>query len=146
MRVPLMRHSKWVSESGVRADSRSAHDHSILSHILENAVVIDQLNVVNLVCLEIVRKRLILLEEAHPIDPGQPSFEGWEHWLGLGERRAGILIPPELSWHVAKKVGDESAVAKERRKAKEEKRLSKPEDKEPKGKGKRGADSAESTA
>ena len=77
------------------------------------------------------------------MDPGQPSFEGWEHWLGLGERRAGILIPPELSRHVAKKVGDECAVAKERRKAKEEKRLSKHKDPNNKGKG-RGADGADS--
>ena len=121
--TPRMRHSKWVSESGVGSDSHSAHEHSVLSHALEKAVVIDRLNVVKLFCLEIFGRRLILLEEAHAMDPGQPSFEGWEHWLGLGERRAGILIPPELSRHVVKKVGDESAVAKQRRQAKEEKRF-----------------------
>ena len=54
--------------------------------------------------------------------------------MGLGERRAGILIPPELSRHVAKKVGDEADVARERRKSKEETRLSK--NKPDKGKGK----------
>ena len=70
--TPLMRHSKWVLESGVGTDSRSAHEHSILSHILEKAVVIDQLNVANLVCLEIFSRRLILLEQAHAIDPGHP--------------------------------------------------------------------------
>ena len=76
------------------------------------------------------------------MDPGQPSFEGWEHWAGLGERRAGILIPPELSRHVAKKVGDERLVAKERRKAREEKRLGEhlPEDKKGKGKVAEGAE------
>ena len=141
--TPLLRHSRWVSESGVGADSRSGHEHSILSHILEKAVCIDQLNVVNLVSLEIVVRRLVLLEEAHSIDPGQPSFEGWEHWLGLGERRAGILVPPELSRHVARKVGDESAVQKERRKAKEERRFTKKDKTHPKGdgKGKKGDDS-----
>ena len=102
--------------------------------------MIDQLNVVNLVCLEIVSRRLIFLEEAHAMDPGQPSFEGWERWLGLGERRAGILLPPELSRHVAKRVGDESAVAKERRKAKEEKRLGKHPPKDKKGNGAEGAE------
>ena len=123
--TPLQRHGKWIAESGVGADSRSGHEHSILSHILEKTICVDQLNVVNLVGMEIVVRRLILLEEAHSVDPGQPSFEGWEHWLGLGERRAGILIPPELSRHVARKVGDEAAVAKERRKAKEERKLAK---------------------
>ena len=106
--------------------------------------MIDQLNVVNSVCLEIVGMRLILLVEAYAIDPGQPSFEGWEHWLGLAERRAGILVPLELSRHVSKKVGDESAVAKERRKAREEKRLAKhtPGGKKGKGKGSEGAEAA----
>ena len=61
--TPLLRHSRWVSESGVGADSRSGHEHSILSHVLEKAVCIDQLNVVNLVSLEIVVRRLGWLEE-----------------------------------------------------------------------------------
>ena len=69
-----MRHSKWVSESGVGADSRSAHEHSILSHVLEKAVLLDQRNLVNLVSLEIVGRRLVLLEDAHSLDAGQPSF------------------------------------------------------------------------
>ena len=97
---------------------------------------------VNLVSLEIVGRRLILLEEAHSLDPGSPSFEGWEHWLGLGERRAGILIPPELSRFVAKRVGDEAAVAKERRKAREEKKASKNKGKD---KGSKGDGKGEST-
>ena len=134
--TPLLRHGKWVAESGVGADSRSAHEHSILSHVLEKSMVVDQLNVVNLVSMEIVGRRLILLEEAHSVDPGAPSFEGWEHWLGLGERRAGVLIPPELSRFVAKRVGDEAAVAKERRKAKEERRLGKHKPGKGEGKGK----------
>ena len=79
--TPLSRHGKWVTESGVGADSRSSHEHSILSHVLEKAITVDQLNVVNLVALEIVVRRLILLEEAHSVDAGAPSFEGWEHWL-----------------------------------------------------------------
>jgi hypothetical protein len=136
--TPLLRHGKWVAESGVGADSRSAHEHSILSHVLEKSMVVDQLNVVNLVSMEIIGRRLILLEEAHSVDPGQPSFEGWEHWLGLGERRAGVLIPLELSRFVAKRVGDEAAVAKERRKAKEERKLGKKPGKGAKGEGRDG--------
>ena len=92
---------------------------------------------VNLGLLEIVGRRLILLEEAHSVDAGAPSFEGWEHWLGSGERRAGVLIPPEVSRYVAKRVGDEAAVAKERRKAQEERRFGKNRKKDDqKGKGK----------
>ena len=54
----------------------------------------------------------------------------------MGERRAGVLVPPELSRYVAKRVGDEAAVAKERRKAAEERKFAKNKNKDGKGKGK----------
>ena len=53
----------------------------------------------------------------------------------MGERRADILIPPDLSRQVAEKVGDEAVVAKEQRKANENKRLSKSKPDKGQGKG-----------
>ena len=93
--------------------------------------------------MELVLRRMVLLEEAHSVNAGQPNFDGAEHWLGLGERRGGVLIPPELSQWVAKKVAEETAVQKERRKAKEERKLAKSVP-DPKGRGKgAGAGSAD---
>ena len=43
--------------------------------------------------------------------------------MGLSKRKGGVLINPELSRHVATKVQEETAVAKERRKAREERKL-----------------------
>ena len=94
--TPIGRHSKGVAESGVGTESRSADEHFLLSHVLEKAVCVDQLCVMNLICLELVVRRLVLLKEAHSNNPSHPNFEGAEHWLGLGERRAGVLIPPRV--------------------------------------------------
>ena len=141
--TPIMRHSKWTAESGVGGESRSAHEHFLLSHIIEKACVYDQLNIMNCSCIELVVRRMILLEEAHSINAQHPNFEGAEHWLGLGERRAGVLIPPSLSQFVAKKVAEDTAVQKERRKAREERKLA---GAAPKSKGKGGKDGSSTDA
>ena len=130
--TPITRHSRWVVESGVGTESRSAHEHFLLSHVIEKACVFDQVNAMNLACLELVMRRLALLEEAHGANPSHPNFEGSEHWLGLGEKRAGALIPPALSKYVANKVADETLVQKEKRKAREERKLSKVHTQDPK--------------
>ena len=66
-------------------------------------------------------RRLQLIEEAHRGNPGQSSYEGAKYWMGTRRRRAGVLINPVLSKHVAEEVRADNVVAKERRKAKEEK-------------------------
>ena len=115
----MMRHMKWVAESGINSSDRALHEHEVLSDILERMTTIDQLNVTNLVGTELAVRRIQLIEEAHRGNPGQPSYEGAEYWMGTRRRRAGVLINPVLSKHVAEEV------RAERRKAKEEKAAAK---------------------
>ena len=129
--TPISRHNTWTSESGVSPTDRSVYEHEVLSTALEYFATIDQLNVPNLVGAEYLLRRLQLIEEAHLANPAQPSYEGSEHWMGTGRRKGGVLINPELTKHAAGKVKDEMAVAKERRLAREERRL------QPKGSGKK---------
>ena len=87
--------------------------------------------------MELLLRRLQLIEEAHALSPSAPSYEGSEHWMGTGRRRGAVLVDPRLSKHVATRVKDETEVAKERRKAREERRLTKPSKPDrPKGDGK----------
>ena len=120
--TPMSRHHKWVSEGGLAVGDRSVYEHEIISEALELMCCNDQLQVCNLVSAELLIRRLQLIEEAHFASPTLPSYEGAEHWMGTGRRRAGVLVNPQLSRTVADKVKDEYAVAKERRKAKEERR------------------------
>ena len=120
---PMARHNKWINESGVSLGDRSVYEHEILSEAIEMLVCFDQVQVCNLAGCELLIRRLQLIEEAHVLSPGAPSYEGSEHWLGTGRRKGGVLVAPALAKHVAEKVRDEHAVAKERRKAREERRL-----------------------
>lgn len=74
-------------------------------------------------CFEHLLRRLQLIEEAHVLSPSTPSYDGAEHWMGTGRRKGGVLVFPELARHVATRVCEETEVAKERRKAREERRL-----------------------
>jgi len=121
--TPTTHHQKWRLESGVPSSDRSLYEHEILCAALEAGVCTDQLNVANLLMAEIMVRRLQLIEEAHSMSPAHPSYEGAEHWMGLGKRRGGAVINPALTRHVAGRVQEETAVAKERRKAREERRL-----------------------
>ena len=121
--TPLARHSRWVAESGVAASDRSIYEHEVISHCVELASTVDQINIGSLACFEQLIRRLQLIEEAHVMSPANPSYDGAEHWLGNGRRKAGVLVFLQLARHVAGKVREETEVAKERRKAREERRL-----------------------
>ena len=121
----MSRHHKWVAEGGLAVGDRSVYEHEVISETLELMCCNDQLQVCNLVSAELLVRRLQLIEEAHFASPTLPSYEGAEHWMGTGRRRAGVLVNPQLSRTVADKVKDEYAIAKERRKAHEERQLDK---------------------
>ena len=93
------------------------------AEILEKAAVEDQLNFPNLTSMEIVTRRLTVIEEVHAANPTNPDYTGSDVVMGLGKRRGGALFNPALSAYSATRMRDEAAVAKERRKAREERTL-----------------------
>ena len=97
------------------------YEHEVLSTMFDLSARIDRLNFPNLRGLEHAARRLMLIESAVLENPGQPSFEGARHFLGRGNQRGGALVAPSLVAYVAKEVGAEAAIAKEKRKAAEAK-------------------------
>ena len=65
-------------------------------------------------------------EQAHLENPQQPDFEQADLFLGLDDQKGGTLLAPELKKHVAEELARESAILKERRKAKEAKSAAPP--------------------
>ena len=61
----------------------------------------------------------MLQESAISECPENPSFDGARHFMGLGERRGGAIVAPGLLSHVAGEMGKETAILKEKRKARE---------------------------
>lgn len=117
---PISRHNRWVVDSGMPSADRSVREHEVLSHCIELASTVDQLNIASLLSFEHLIRRVQLIEEAHVLTP---SYDGAEHWMGSGRRRRGLLVFPALAKHVATRVREETEVAKERSKAREQRRL-----------------------
>ena len=55
------------------------------------------------------------------MNPMAPSYDGSEHFMGSSYSVGGGIIVPELAEHVSKKMQQESAILKERRKLAEAK-------------------------
>jgi hypothetical protein len=76
-----------------------------------------------LAAFEVSGDKYRLFSEAESNMVEEPFTEGSEHGLGTGRRKGGVLISPQFAKMVAVKVRDVHSVAKERRKAREERRL-----------------------
>ena len=109
----------WVAQSGIKPHDRSVYEDQVLAKAIQLAITRDGLNVLNLESFELLVRRRQLLKDVHAENPDKPSWEGWEHYLGIAERRGGASIAPALRAHVAAEVGKEAAIAKERRKVRE---------------------------
>lgn len=109
-------HLGWVAQSKIPDGDRAIHENEVLSRALDLAVCYDSLNIANLASFELLIRRKQLLAEAHSYTPGQPSYEGADHFLGTSYRPGGAIVVPELTKHVAEKMHQESVVLKEKRK------------------------------
>ncbi|CAK0837412.1 unnamed protein product [Prorocentrum cordatum] len=115
-------HDKWVAESGAKPRDRSVHEHQVLTKALQIGATEDGLNLRNLGMAELPFRRKQLIEEVHADNPHNPSWDGWEHYLGIEERKGGAGMAPSLRQHVASEMGKQAAVDKEKRKAREAKK------------------------
>ena len=86
--------------------------------MLQMAMTYDQLDVSSLRCFELLVRRLQMLEEAYGASPKAPCFDALSFFMGQGKKT--VAVAPALVAHVAGELCDEAAVAKERRKKREE--------------------------
>ncbi|CAK0900803.1 unnamed protein product, partial [Prorocentrum cordatum] len=128
--TPKQRHFWWRQVLGLVSTDPGVEEHSFLCELIETAVARGGLNVAALEAFETVSRRFQLWEEFYA--EALRIAEASDHGDDLGERRLflgshrskGLAIAsPELEQHVATKLQEESAVLKERRKGREERRL-----------------------
>ena len=111
-----------MEKTHMRADDgdRSVHEHELLCMTLELSGCYDRLDLSALAGMELVSRRLQLIEESKAAG-GAAAYEGAKFFVGC--RRTGALVAPELGRHVAHKLQEEVSVMKERRKHAEERGL-----------------------
>ena len=116
----VSRHFHWKSSSGCKV-VRMIHEHEVLSRIIEILATVDGVNLRQSEAAELTLRRLQLIEESVSENPDEPSMEGAEHYMGVGEQRGGALVSPGLRAYVARELSKQAAVLKEKRKAREAK-------------------------
>jgi hypothetical protein len=109
-----------VMEQNMEKESMSSIIHDILGSALEVSVTYDQLDSSNLACLELIGRLYQTIEETN----GTLAIEGLHHYFGRDTGsglRKGIALAPVLARHAVEQQSKETAILKERRKARKEK-------------------------
>ena len=129
--APLPRHHWWRQALGATTSDPGIDEHLFLSEAIQQALQYDQLNICNLASFECLARRYQLWEERYA-ERIRSSTEGAvaaglaaeRHlFLGGGRAKGYALVSPELERWVAKRMEEEAAVLKERRKGREERAL-----------------------
>ena len=118
----------FFREMGMAAGSGHRHEMVTLAIAIEMALSVDQLRPGSLLCLEVMGRRLSLMEFAYESTPrgGTPDFTMATEWMGLKNMRIGAAVhAASTREHVADRLGKKALILKEARKAAEEMRIKK---------------------
>lgn len=119
----LRQHDDWTRKSGININNRAVHEHKALSLAFHYLQCYDQLNLPNLAGVETLVKRRSLIELAHKGHPDAPTYEGSEYYTGVRDSGDGSIIDPAAVKFTANKLSANAEIAKQSRKAREERDL-----------------------
>ena len=119
---PLGRHSKWRSEGRLSQTDAGVAEHERCCFYLEQMVCFDQLNVPDIAAAEMICRSIQVQEERWRERFVTNADESLDSHLfyGTSANRGNVCVHPQLLAFVSGELSKEYAVAKERRKAREE--------------------------
>ena len=103
--------------------------HNACCQVFELSLVYDQLNVGNLASSEMLCRQIQLVEERweDKFNSGDSAESEYNLHLFLGQQsRGNLCIAPQLQEWISEELKKESSIAKERRKAREDRAMVKP--------------------
>ena len=128
----LAHHQAWRTACKFQPSDPAAIEHESWCRVLQVMATYDQLDTTNLASAELIARAIQRIEEkwktklAAVDDAGESSL-----FMGAsGGSRVGSVVSPKLTEWVGAEMHKEAAVAKERRKAREERTLARKADKE----------------
>ena len=121
----LGHHQAWRTACKFQPSDAPAVEHEAWSKVLQTLLTYDQLDVSNLAGAELVVRSIQRIEEKHKykLQASDETGEGALFMGAMGGARAGSVVSPKLTEWVGSELQKEAAVAKERRKAREERNL-----------------------
>eukprot|EP00971_Amphidinium_carterae_P351824 6492296-Amphidinium_carterae.1 len=105
--------SRAMRDLKLQENDRNGHELEVLLNVMDLAATADQYDITNSAAMELCARRVQLVLEA----AAGGSWDGSDHFLGLGKRARGIA--PELQSHVAKELKAEAEISRQKDKAKE---------------------------
>ena len=125
---------RWCQVLGISKGDRVRHERLVIAKALDLGVLVDRMNLKNLAMVEHLLRRDQLIVSVYEENPSNPDWTASEHFMGTTEKPSGALVVPSLQKHVATRMGEQSAILKQKRKAREArkavKRAGKDKDKE----------------
>ena len=127
---PTLWHQTWRQLGKLNDNDYQVVFHDALCRIVETAACYDQVNLPTLASMELVYRQIQCIEERlkdkfMSSDPNGAT--GWEQQLMAGTNsRSQLCICPALSSWLAEEIRKNNLVEKERRKAREERALTRP--------------------
>ena len=100
--LPTGRSKQWASET-LNLGDRTQHEHFILTKVLELACEVDQVNVPTLASLEVVCRRLQLIEYSYSQNPSNPEYSLSEFPMGFHNGRSQAMVSPGSTKYAAEK-------------------------------------------
>ena len=125
-------HQAWRVACKFQPSDGPAMEHEAWCKVLQSLMVYDQLDVTNLAGAELIVRAIQRIEEKHKwkLSSAEDAGEGSLFMGASGGSRAGSVVSPKLTEWIGTEMQKEALVAKERRKAREERALSRKGDKE----------------
>ena len=121
----LAHHQAWRTACKFQPSDGPAVEHEGLCKILHTMLTYDQLDISNLASAELIARGIQRIEEKHKykLQASDESGEGALFMGAMGGARIGSVVSPKLTEWVGGELQKEALVAKERRKAREERNL-----------------------
>jgi hypothetical protein len=120
---PEAEHDLWVRTARIPDGDRSVFEDEVISVVIQTLATVDQINLANLAGVELLMRRRALIREAHRLSPSSPDYSASHHYMGWARRREAGATHTGLTKFVAEQLRDEAAIAKETRRAREERSL-----------------------
>ena len=119
-------HQSWRTACKFQPTDGPAMEHESWCKVLHTMLTYDQLDVSNLASAELVARAIQRIEEKHKwkLASADDAGEGALFMGSSSGSRAGSIVSPKLTEWIGTEMQKEAMVAKERRKAREERALS----------------------
>ena len=132
---PLAWHAQWKSNGKLTDADPWVIQHESSCRVLETCICYDQVNGASLACIELVCRNIQIAEDvlSHKFQDNHSDHATDLFLMSGASHRSQLCICPDLKAYTAAETAKESAVLKERRKAREERILAMPKKGAPKG-------------